>query len=145
MSLIANQVVLSELSKALDVLELPHDKLPEVKNKDGEVITDAKDKRLALVKQHIANVGQIIDTADQAEQMSEQIIGQTLQMYHSAAVRDVIQRITGGRVKGLPGAAPPSGPAGSLADLFGDGNGEAPDTYPDGSPRRMGFVVPTGK
>lgn len=142
MSLIANQVVLAELGKALDVLEMPHDKLPEVKDKDGVLVTDAKDKRLALLRKHLSNVGQIVDIMDQAEAVSEQLIGQTLQAYHGGAVREVIQRMTGGRMKGLPGMAPPPNGADPLAAMFGE---DAPDTYPDGEPRRMGFPVPNGK
>lgn len=142
MSLIVNQVVLAEVGKALDVLDMSHDKLPEVKDKDGVVVTDVKDKRLALLRKYLLNVGQIVDIMDQAEGVSEQLISQALQAYHGTAVRDVIQRMTGGRLKGLPGMVPPPNGSDPLAAMFDE---DSDATYPDGQPRRMGFPVPNSK
>ena len=57
MSMIANEVALSQLKKALDVLEAPHDKLPKVTDKNGNEVTDAREKRLQLVGEYVQNAG----------------------------------------------------------------------------------------
>ena len=64
---LANLLALRELSAAVQALENPYDRLPEVKNKDGEVITDVKDKRIALARQHIQAAGEIINLVAQVE------------------------------------------------------------------------------
>ena len=58
---IASALALKELSDALGVLDAPFSELPDVKNKDGESIQDVKEKRLALVRQHVKNAGDIIN------------------------------------------------------------------------------------
>ncbi len=63
MSAIANAIPLKELSAALVALDAPFSLLPEVKNKNGDVISDPRDKRLELVRQHVQSAGDVISLA----------------------------------------------------------------------------------
>ena len=72
MSAIANEMILRELSSAMNALKAPFSVLPEVKNNNGESITDVKDKRLALAEKHIQSAGDIIVVLDQAQEALEQ-------------------------------------------------------------------------
>lgn len=71
MSAFANAIVLSELSNAISILEKPHSELPEVKDSNGVIITDPRDKKLALVRQHIFTAGDIINLVEKVALTSE--------------------------------------------------------------------------
>lgn len=75
-----NDFVLGELALALQCLDLPYDKLPEVKNKDGVVIDDIKDKRIELVKQRILSAGDVLNVQRQINYAADQTLNQFLQM-----------------------------------------------------------------
>lgn len=72
MSAIANAMILRELSNAMNALKAPFSVLPEVKNHNGEPITDVKDKRLALAEKHIQSAGDIVNVVEQTEAALEQ-------------------------------------------------------------------------
>lgn len=52
--------VLEELNQAMASLTCDYTQLPEVKDKDGRSVEDVRDKRLALVRQHLQTAGDIL-------------------------------------------------------------------------------------
>lgn len=105
MSVIANQVALVELRKALDVLNVPHDKLPKVTDKNGAEVTDPKDKRLALVAEYIQNAGDVINLLDKAQASIEMGVQMALRMQFPQSFAGAVSALTGGNVP--PGMLPP--------------------------------------
>ena len=65
---IANRLALAELAAALDFLDKDVKELPEVRDKDGFLVNDPKDRRLALVKQKVMAAGDIVALMDKAEE-----------------------------------------------------------------------------
>jgi hypothetical protein len=92
----ASALALQELSAALGALDAPFDKLPDVKNKDGESITDVKEKRLAIVRQHVQAAGDIINLDEQVKTQGQM----ALQAALLAKYKDVIKASL--KAKGAP-------------------------------------------
>jgi hypothetical protein len=83
----ASALALKELQSALGALDAPFSTLPEVKNKDGEPITDVKEKRLALVRQHVQAAGDIINLQEQVSSQAAMAVQAAL----TAKYKDTIK------------------------------------------------------
>jgi len=127
MSMIANEVALSQLKKALDVLEAPHDKLPKVTDKNGNEVTDAREKRLQLVGEYVQNAGDIISLINQGNTAIEMGLQAALSQKYRGAMVETVKRLTGGKLP--PGFLPQDGLDADEEEEDGPGA------------RRMGFAA----
>lgn len=93
MSALGTRLVAEELAQALDVLAVDHSKLPEVRDKDGQVITDVREKRLALVKLHLDAAGDILLACEEIENAAMMATETWLARVHPATLMTVLSRM----------------------------------------------------
>ena len=97
MSAMAHALALKELSSALAALDAPFSSLPnDLTDKNGEKITDVKEKRLALVRQHVQAAGDIINLVEHAEAGVEMAIQAALAQKYRPQIEAAM------KARGLP-------------------------------------------
>jgi len=88
---LATALALKELGAALAAVDAPYHELPDVKNKDGENINDVKEKRLALVRQHVQRAGDIINLKETINQKAAQAVQAALATNHADVIKDCLK------------------------------------------------------
>lgn len=74
----------------MKAMEAPFSLLPEVKDKNGVVVVDVKEKRLELVRQHVQTAGEIINLVDQSQTSYDMVVGMTLEKRYRPQVENVL-------------------------------------------------------
>lgn len=90
---LANIVALHELRKAIDVLRVSHKELPELRDNNGNVISDARDKRLVLVEKHLGVAGNVLSMEGKATNGVAAAVQSMLMLEFPDATREALLQV----------------------------------------------------